>query len=674
MSKPLANEVERLTRRLARERKSRLNAQAAAKKGLQELHRRRCELQLLEQIATTANSLPSVQATLEFAIEAVCQFTGWFLGHAYLRSDEPGPVKLVSTCIWNAPENKRTAQFRSLTEKIAFRRGKGLPGRVLKTGFPVWIVNVRNDSDFARAPEAAAAGIRSAFAFPILAGSVVVGVLEFFSTRSFEPDDALLHLMAQIGTQLGRAVERKRAEDLLVYEATHDALTNLPNRKFFLDRLRRLIDRKRRSSECDFAVLSIDIDGFKVVNDSLGHLAGDSLIKQVAERLVTVFGTSAASLPERGPVADRDLLAHFGSDEFYILLSRIGDGNDPVRTAERVNGVLKLPFSVEGQDIHVSASIGIVSSSENDLTVSECLRNADLALHRARAAGKARHEVYDTAMHTKALKHFTLTSDLRRALEREEFVLHFQPIVSIDSSEINGFEALVRWQQPGGKLVYPGEFIGLAEETGLVVPLGQWVLQEACKITRKWHETFPGAGLPFVSVNISLRQFMQADLVDQIGAIIRSSGIDPDLLLLEVTESVATADDDRIAGILYRLRELGVHLCIDDFGTGYSSLSRLHSYPVEVLKIDRSFISQSDTPSGKQMIETIVGLARNLRMKVVAEGVESKEQAAHLRSIGCGFCQGYYYSKPVSEAEARGLLATRPPARARHSVHAAASN
>ena len=177
-----------------------------------------------------------------------------------------------------------------------------------------------------------------------------------------------------------------------------------------------------------------------------------------------------------------------------------------------------------------------------------------------------------------------------------------------------------------------------------------------------------------MSVNISLRQFMQADLVDQIGAIIRSSGIDPDLLLLEVTESVATADDDRIAGILYRLRELGVHLCIDDFGTGYSSLSRLHSYPVEVLKIDRSFISQSDTPSGKQMIETIVGLARNLRMKVVAEGVESKEQAAHLRSIGCGFCQGYYYSKPVSEAEARRLLATRPPARARHSVHAAASN
>ncbi|MDH4554621.1 EAL domain-containing protein [Pseudomonas sp. BN417] len=636
-------EADKLRRRLQRERQARLEAELIAERGLRELYEKQQQLQLLESIADAANGAASVADGLSFTVRSICQFTGWRIGHAYLTVNVEGEPRLRSTAIWHSADEAPFTDFRQVTEVMEFRPGIGLPGRVLASAAPAWITDIAQTPEFCRIAAAEQAGLKAAAAFPVLVGSEVVGVLEFFANSVLAPDDTLLHLMAQIGVQMGRVVERKRAEEQLI-DAFHDPLTGLPNRALFADRLSRAVARCSRHREAAFAVLFIDLDRFKLVNDSLGHLAGDLLIIQVAARL-------------GGCLRQSDTLARMGGDEFTILLDCIDTPDAPVLVAERLMSALEPPFLIHGEQLYISASIGIAPSDLGYESAEEILRHADLAMYRAKTLGKHRFELFDHSMHDLAVGRLTLETQLRQALRDGEFILHYQPIVRLSGEGIVGVEALVRWQKPTGELVYPGDFIQAAEDTGLILPLGLWVLREACSNMARWHREHPRPAPLTVSINLSARQFAQHDLVQQVGSIIAETGIRPECVRLEITESVSMADSERTTAVLEQLHDLGVRISIDDFGTGYSSLSYLHRFHLDVLKIDRTFVTQLDQcPEGRQIVQTILSLARNLGIEAVAEGVETERHLAILQSLDCDFGQGYLFARPLSATAFAGLL------------------
>ncbi len=455
--------------------------------------------------------------------------------------------------------------------------------------------------------------------------------------------------------------ERKRTEERLAHQSFHDGLTDLPNRALFLDRLQRAITLSRRHSDFKFAVLFIDIDEFKVFNDSLGHAAGDSLLIQIAQRLTaSLRGADTISRPGVGedaePSVGESTLARPGGDEFTVLIEELHDPSDAIRVAERIQHRLAIPFDFNGQEIVLSISIGIAFSNHGAVEAQEILGDAEIAMYRAKSSGKARCEVFDHAMHAGAIKRLQLETDLRKALELNQFRVYYQPIVSLRNGQIAGFETLSRWQRPEG-LVMPGEFIEVADETGIILPINRQLLYDACRQLSSWQALFPSDPPLTVNVNIAPRQFAQPDLAFQIGKILQETGLDPCCLNLEITETIAMADADRSAVVLSELKVLGVRLDIDDFGTGYSSLSRLHRFPVDALKIDRSFISRMDTDvETREIVRIIVMLAHGLRLKVVAEGVETQAQADMLKDIGCERAQGYLYSKPAPAETIEQLL------------------
>jgi predicted signal transduction protein with EAL and GGDEF domain len=660
----VAEQLARVQRRLDRERQARFEAEAIAERGLRELYERQQELQLLEAIAGAANQMSSVQEALQFAVTHICQFTGWPLGHAYVTETDGASRRLRPIAVWHGANLARIHDFLQATEQMILASGVGLPGRVLATGAPVWITDVTEDSNFPRAPSARHAGLKAAFAFPVLAGSEVMAVLEFFTDRIAPLDELLQRLMSQVGTQLGRVIERQRAEDRLVHRAFHDYLTELPNRAMFLDRLGRAVARQREDSDYQFAVLFIDLDRFKVINDSLGHLAGDQLIAQVAGRFLASLrreDTVSRSGTEAGPYASfsAGTLARLGGDEFTILLDNMHSPHDAEQVAQRIQDALKRPFELDGQEVYTSASIGIATSAVHYASATEVLRDADLAMYQAKMRGKARHEVYNETMHQSAMARLRLETDLRHALLNQEFVVHYQPIVSLKTREVAGFEALVRWQKSPAELIHPGEFISVAEDTGLILFLGMWVLREACRTLCNWQKAFPRDKPLTVSVNVSARQFSQPDLVQQIRQIIEETGVDPATVTLEITESVTMSDAEHAIRVLSQLREIGVRFSIDDFGTGYSSLSYLHRLPLDILKIDRSFISaMSEGGESLSIVRTIMRLAKDLGIDVVAEGTETIAQLDHLSALDCEFGQGYYFSRPLDASGIRELLKT----------------
>ncbi|MDB9512615.1 EAL domain-containing protein [Kamptonema animale CS-326] len=459
---------------------------------------------------------------------------------------------------------------------------------------------------------------------------------------------------------------RKLAEEKLLHDALHDTLTGLPNRALFMDRLGHAIELGKRRPEILFAVLFIDLDRFKVVNDSLGHLVGDQLLIAIAQRLKICLRTG-------------DTVARLGGDEFAILLENIKDASDATIIAERVQNELAAPFNLNAHKIFSSASIGIVCSGLAPLRDGEAttlphvqcpilydrpedlLRDADAAMYHAKAQGKARHEVFDMSMHTRAVALLELENDLRRAVERQEFQLYYQPIVSLVNGKISGFEVLLRWQHPQRGLVTPAEFIRVAEETRLIVPIGWWMLRSACRQMYQWQQDFPADPPLTISVNLSNQQFTQPDLIDQIRKILLETELDPRSLKLEITESVIMDNAESAAALLLQLRALEIQLYIDDFGTGYSSLSRLHSFPTDALKIDRAFVSRmADDEGNEAIVQTILILAGHLGMDVIAEGVETAEQLAQLRALQCEYGQGYFFSKPVDCNAATVLVAAQP--------------
>jgi PAS domain S-box-containing protein len=464
--------------------------------------------------------------------------------------------------------------------------------------------------------------------------------------------------------------ERKLAEERLAHNALHDTLTNLPNRSLFLDRVRHALALCQRHTSYKFAVLFIDLDEFKVLNDSLGHSAGDALLIQIARRLthsIRDLDMIARAVPMQSlsPPATEESLARLGGDEFTILLENIRDCGDAIRVAERIQQRLSIPFVVEGHQVVTTASVGIAFCATSYHDSADLVRDAEIAMYRAKREGKARCQVFDNAMHIRAVERLRLETDLRRALELGEFRIHYQPIVSLQSGKIVGFEALSRWQRPEG-LLLPSHFIQIADETGIILPMNRMLLREACLELRAWHAQFPCDPPLTMSVNITPKEFAQPDLAAQVGTILVEVGIDPRSIDLEITETIAMADPQRSSLALSELKALGVHLSIDDFGTGYSSLSRLQEFPVDTLKVDRSFISKINSDSETcEIVRIIIELAHSLGLKVVAEGVETAEQADLLKQWNCEFAQGYFFARPGDHAAARSLLMSSSTAEAR---------
>jgi PAS domain S-box-containing protein len=452
--------------------------------------------------------------------------------------------------------------------------------------------------------------------------------------------------------------ERKHAEEALEHSAFYDGLTDLPNRALFADRLQHALMRSLRHSDYKFAVLFIDIDGFKVLNDSLGHSAGDELLIQISKRLTTNFrdtdllARSANSASQPSPNG----LARLGGDEFTVLLEDVFNPSDAIRVAQRIQAKLANPFNIKNQQIVIAASIGIALSGTSYSCAEELLRDAEIAMYRAKQAGKARCEVFDPAMHSTALQRLKLETELRRGLENGELLVYYQPIVSLETGRIIGFEALSRWRT-GERLVSPAEFIPVADETGLILPLNRALLREACHQLRKWQAQFECDPPLTMSVNLAPKQFNQPELPDEITAVLHETGISPSALNFEIMETIAMGDADRGLSILTDLKTLGVRLSIDDFGTGYSSLSRLPRFPVDALKIDRSFIvNMSQDHESREIVRLIIMIAHSVGLKVVAEGTETKDQIGELKSLGCEMAQGYFYSPPVNAETAFGLL------------------
>lgn len=445
--------------------------------------------------------------------------------------------------------------------------------------------------------------------------------------------------------------ERKALEARLAHQAFHDPLTNLPNRALFLDRLDHALVRAARQHET-LAVFFLDLDRFKVINDSLGHTAGDRLLIAVANRLQHCLR------PEDTVARLGGTISRLGGDEFTILLEGITDARDAVRAAERIIEALRQPFALGEHEVVVTTSIGIALNTAHQDLPATLLRNADMAMYRAKQQGRSRYEVFDTSMNADALRRLEVEAQLRRGIEQHEFVLYYQPQVALTTGEIVGLEALVRWDHPERGLVRPDEFIPLAEETGLILPLGRWILAAACRQAAIWAGQ-RGARPLLMSVNLSARQFQHPDLVAEIAAILDQTGLRPECLSLEITETVMMEDAAMTNATLRQIAALGVQLSLDDFGAGYSSLSYLKRFAIDQLKIDKAFIAglgrdRADTA----IVHTVLTLAKALGMQVVAEGVESAAQVAHLRALGCDEGQGYYFAKPLPGSAIDTLLAT----------------
>ncbi len=440
--------------------------------------------------------------------------------------------------------------------------------------------------------------------------------------------------------------ERLQAQERLLHLALHDVLTGLPNRTWFMKRLEQLLQQVNQKSDYHFAVLFLDCDRFQAVNDSLGHLVGDQLLVSIARRIELCLPSGT-------------MLCRLGGDEFAVLLQNIENDSDATKTASNILRELAAPFQIGEYQVFTNVSIGIVMGSDIYRQPEHILRDADTAMYRAKANGKACYQMFEQTMHNRALHNFQLESDLRHALDRHEFVAYYQPIITLETNQISSFEALVRWNHPDKGLIAPNRFIPISEETGLVIAIDLFVLRQACQQLRSWRDEGLADKSLTMNVNLSVKHFMSFDLLKQIDNVLQETGIDGNSLRLEITESDIMENAEFAGKIISQLRDRNIQLSIDDFGTGYSSLSYLHRLPIDHLKIDRSFVMRiGKNGKNTEIIRAIIALAKSLGMYTIAEGVETQEQLDQIKQLDCDYCQGYLFSKPVDAASARDLLIT----------------
>jgi diguanylate cyclase (GGDEF)-like protein len=446
-------------------------------------------------------------------------------------------------------------------------------------------------------------------------------------------------------------IERQRVQQQLIHDALHDGLTGLPNRTLLMERIEFTIQQAKLNADYMYALLFIDLDRFKIINDSLGHAVGDQLLIAVSNLLQQCL-------------RDSDIVARLGGDEFIILLDEIKDIHDATAIGDRILHKLRSPFDIEGQNIFTTASIGVVFGSDSYKNASDLLRDADIAMYRAKFKGKARYEIFDQTMYHETLKQIELENSLRLAIKRNEFVLHYQPIISLGNNDLVGFEALIRWQHPSRGFVSPVEFIPIAEETGLIVDIGEWLLKEACQQLQKWQKQFdfiPQVASLKMSINLASQQLQEPEFIHKLDQALEETGLDGSSLRLEITESVLIEPGGSVQNTLKQIRNRNIKLSIDDFGTGYSSLSYLRRFPIDNLKIDRSFIQQMNCDSENfEIVRVIITLAKTLGMDAISEGVETLQQLQQLRALGCEFGQGYLFAKPLSPSAVESVLLHYP--------------
>ncbi len=593
---------------------------------------------VLAETSTLEDAAPKI-------LQAICENLEWEVGEFWNVDWEAGVLRCIQT--WNGP-NIDVSEFIEATRQTTFSRGEGMPGRIWESGEPAWISDVWDVDNLPRMPIALKAGLRGGFGFPILLGGNVFGVMDFFCPEVRQPDKEVLDMMTAIGSQIGQFIERKNFESQLQHQALHDDPTDLPNRNLFTDRLQHALERAKRRKK-SVAVLFLDLDNFKYINDTLGHDTGDQLLAAAAECLKECLR------PE-------DTAARLGGDEFAVLLEEIPEPGEAELVAERILNALSRPFDLENHRQFTSVSIGIVVKNGSDHQPGELLRSADLAMYKAKTTGKNRYALFDLETERRSMQRLEVENDLRASLERDEFRVLYQPLVLLETGQIVGMEALVRWEHPRRGLVTPDEFIPVAEETGMIDHIGEKVLREACRQMRGWQGRYPYSPPLIIGVNLSIKQLQNTDLVDKVENVLRETGLEPESLTLEVTENVLVDDAEGHVHTLAKLRDLGVRFAIDDFGTGYSSLSYLKRLPAGLLKIDGSFVELvTEATEDKVLLRGTIDIAHGLNMSVTAEGVETEEQAMLLKSLGCDLAQGRYFSEPLPAGEAEEILAKHAP-------------
>jgi diguanylate cyclase (GGDEF)-like protein/PAS domain S-box-containing protein len=611
-------------------------------------HRRHSEeelrgltVQLLGLIAAAANQAATVDEALRICVMHVCEKLDWPVGHALLTAEDGA---LIPTLAWHMKDPERYARFQTETMADRFVPSRGFPGRMLVTGRPMWIADVASQTDTPRADAAREAGLRAGFSFPIVFGTDVVGGLEFFTSDAAELDPRFEDALASIGAQLGQVIFRKRMEAEMVYHALHDPLTSLPNRMLFMDRLTHAMARLDRTTK-PLALLFIDVDDFKEVNDLLGHAAGDQLLVTLAQRVRSVLRPG-------------DTVARHAGDEFTVLCEGVSGEAEAVMIAERIAEAVRAPFVLKDVERHVGVSIGIALTGDDEAVPDALIRDADVAMYRAKQEGGGRHVMFDEPLRVQVRGRRHRERALKRAIDLGQLRLLYQPGVSLRGEAIEGIEALVRWQHPERGLLTPEEIIPIAEETGLIVPLGQWVLEQACAQAARWREALPSHRRIPLWVNLSSRQLLDGSLPRHVEQVLARTGLEPASLCLEITESVLLDDTDAAIRELQALRALGVCLAIDDFGTGYSALGYLRRFPIVNLKLDRSFVGDLGLdPQATAIARGVVSLAHSLGLTVVAEGVETATQLEQLRSVDCDWGQGFFFARPQTADDLQQMLA-----------------
>jgi diguanylate cyclase (GGDEF)-like protein len=622
---------------------------AAAERAAREAERLLAERRQAMEHAITrvlAESSTSNEAMLK-VIETICTSLGWDYGARWEWDPRSGLLKRRESWGLRTP-GVRTFDAADAIHSLKPDPGaRGLMRRAFRTGDPVWISDLSCEPAFKRQHLALEAGFRAAFALPLVRRGEVLGVLEFFHHDVREPDEVLVNIASSIGSQIAQYIVRTQAEDAVKFMAMHDALTGLPNRLMFNERLARAIAQARRHGRM-LAVLFVDLDRFKIINDTLGHDAGDALLKEAAQRLTNNLRAE-------------DSVARLGGDEFVILLAEVSDPLYVGSVSRKLIDTLAAPFTIGGREYCITASIGVSAFPADGTDPPTLLKNADIAMYRAKERGKNGFEFYSAHVTAGSLERLGLESGLRRALDAdEELTVYYQPQIEACTGRIVGMEALVRWDHPELGLLPPARFIKLAEETGLIVPLGEWVLRQACCAHREWR--LMRLPLPRIAVNLSPRQFLHAGLLNDTMRTLKETKCHGKYVELEITESMVMHDPAGAVALIKELKALGVRIAMDDFGTGYSSLAYLRRFPIDSLKVDRSFLSDvPHDPGNVAITQAIIAMARTLHLTVIAEGVETAAQFNFLRSRGCDEVQGHYFSPAVPFEEATRLLEQNRP-------------